>query len=524
LRGSADAPIATPSSVVDEIFQATAEPVQKPYICVRFIDGFGLGADDRAVTATGSVRYRPRCTPGIACTATAAALCLAVGPAGPVDAQTTFVPGTGTSSAGVARIQMRTSGAAIGFGMGVARTRFAGAQGNAEAAGVDLGLFNTLSKAPLACGYSFDKILPPGAVPAGVVVSSADGPVEKRSASAGAGGPLQFGSQYGAAAPDASAKATVDGMSLELPGVLDMLGGTANSTAELVPGSQRESAADSTLGTLSLAGGLVAMNGMRWTAADRTGDRSEATAGFSIGSLSVAGKLLPTADPAQLLTALAAANTVLAPDGLSLTAPEITRTDTGVSVGPLRLSVSATPALRTALGAALIAVQPIRSQLLTAVTPLQAGPDCGLARALGFGYLAVDLATLALGDQGALDLDLGGAAAATDGTAYANPFDSGYGLIPPAAPVPPPLPGAPPIRPVAGTAATTTAPPATGVRAAAPVAFAPLSSVALAPTTMTCRSTGGGGCVTGHGRLAAWIALCLIAALALADRLRFRRT
>src|SRR5882757_8439371 len=100
---------------------------------------------------------RARCPSGIACAALAGALALTALSAGPVTAETTFVPGTGTSSAGVARIQLRTSGVAIGFGLGVARTRFAGAQGNAEAASVDLGLFDTLSKAPLACGYSFDK-------------------------------------------------------------------------------------------------------------------------------------------------------------------------------------------------------------------------------------------------------------------------------------------------------------------------------------------------------------------------------
>lgn len=476
--------------------------------------------------ATGRIRRGPRCAPTLATTAMAGALCLTAIPVGPADAQTTFVPGTGTSSAGVARIQMRTSGAAIGFGLGVARTRFAGAQGNAEAASVDLGLFDTLSKAPLACGYSFDKLLPPGAVPAKVAVSSGDGATEKRTASAGEGGPLQLGSQYGAAAPGSSAAATVDGMSLDLPGVFQLLGGTASSTAKLVPGSQRQSSGDSAMSRLSLAGGLVQLNGMRWTATHRTGAQSDAIAGFSVGSMTVGGAQLPTADPAQLRSALAAANAALAPSGLSLALPEVTRSADGIAVGPLRLSVSATPTLRATLNAALEALQPLRSQLLTIVTPLQLSPACGMATALGLGYLAADLATLVLGEQGALDLDLGGAAAGTEGTAYANPFDSAPGLMipgvvsPPALPGTPLAPGVPSIRPAGVPAAASSGEPLGA--APEPTTIAPVSSLTL--TSMSCRSTHGEGCTTTHGRLAAWLAVCLIAALAAADRLRSRLT
>jgi hypothetical protein len=439
----------------------------------------------------------------------------------PVAAES-FVPGTGTSSAGVARIQMRSSGAAIGFGLGVARTRFAGAQGNAEAASVDLGLFDTLSKAPLACGYSMGALTPPGLVPAKVLVSSADGATEKRTASAGEGGPLQLGSQYGAATPNASAAATVDGVSLDLPGVLRVVGGTASSTAKLVPGSQRQSAAAGALTELSLAGGVVDLKGLRWTADDRTGAESDSTAGFSAASFLVSGRPWPTADAVELRAALAAANAVLAPNGLSLDAPEVAKNSEGIAVSPLRVSVSATPALRAALAAALVGIQPLRTQLLSFVAPIQAGADCGLARALGFGYLAIDLATLALGDGGAVDLDLGGAAAGTDGIAYANPFDSGFGLVhlgPPAS-----LPGTTgPLAPILNGAVSEGSVPTSASGVAAVAAAAPAGvPISMAATSTACRSIQGGACTTSHGRLAAWIVLLLIAALAAADRLRTR--
>jgi hypothetical protein len=435
--------------------------------------------------------------------------------AGPVSAQTAFVPGSGTSSAGVARIQLRSSGAAIGFGLGVARTRFAGAQGNAQAANIDLGLFDTVSKAPLACGYSPSSIFPAGSMPTAVVVSSGDGAAEQRTASAGAGSPVQLGSQYGAAAPNSSAEAAVDGMTMELPGVLQVIGGTASSAAKLTPGKQRDSSATSAVSSLVLAGGAVQLNGIQWTAAHHSGATNAADGGFSVASITVGGAALPTSNPEQLGAAFTAVNTALAPLGLSLNLPTVTKTAGGVIVSPLRLSVAATPQLRQALGQALVAIQPIRTGLLTFVTPLQTSPDCGMAKALGFGYLLADLATLVLGDGGAVDLDLGGTRAGTDGTAYANPFGSGFGLIHPPAIVPPALPNLPVSPPAIGQpvgaapASSTAAPPA--------VALQPVS---LSPAAMSCKSTHGGGCTTGHGRLAAWIALCLIAALAAADRLR----
>jgi hypothetical protein len=453
----------------------------------------------------------------LTCTALAGTLGLSALAAAPATAQTAFVPGTGTSSAGVARIQLRSSGAAIGFGLGVARTRFAGAQGNAEAANVDLGLFDTVSKAPLACGYSPGSIFPAGSMPSAVVVSSGDGAAEQRTASAGAGTPVQLGSQYGAAAPNSSAEAAVDGLTMEVPGLLKVIDGTASSAAKLTPGKQRDSSATSALSSLSLAGGAVQLNGIQWTAAHHSGARNAVEGDFSVASITVAGQALPTGDMSQLQASFAAVNTALAATGLSLHLPTVTKTATGVIVSPLRLSVAATPQVRQALGQALIAIQPIRTQLLTFVAPLQMSPDCGMAKALGFGYLLVDLATLVLGDGGAVDLDLGGTRAGTNGVAYANPFDSDYGRIHPPALTPPALPGLP-VTPSGFGQPAVAAPSGHQTVAAAPsVALQPVS---LTPTAVSCKSTHGGGCTTGHGRLAAWIALCLIAVLAAADRVR----
>ncbi|MBA3745405.1 hypothetical protein [Sporichthya sp.] len=447
-----------------------------------------------------------------------AVLPLSAALAAPVAAQETFIPGTGSSASSIARVQLRSSGLSVGIGLGQARTRYAGQQGNAEAESVDLGLLGTLSKAPVACGVAPGSLFPEGSMPTGVAISSGDGPDEQRTASAGAGTPIELGTQYGSASPNSKADAAVEGARIELAGVLSAIGGTASSTAKLTPGSQREASAVSGLGRLSLADGAVVLEGLNWTAEHRTGARSDSAAGFTVGSMRIAGQYYPASGAAELKSALDAANAALAATGLSLVAPEVAKTAAGISVSPLRLIVSSTPELRAALGPALDAVQPLRTRLLDLVAPFQATPDCGFAKAIGFGYLVADLALIALGDNGAVEFSLGGARAGTEFATYANPFGTGTPLLNPAGIFPgvqPPdlgvAPGAGPLAPGALPPASTTLTPTSGQ---------------MAPVSVACRSThdDGGGCAAHRGELAAGLILALVVLLAAADRLRVRMT
>lgn len=470
----------------------------------------------------------------VALTAGAAVLPLSAAFAAPVataGASETFIPGTGTATSSIARVSLRSAGLSVGVGLGQARTRFAGSQGNAEAESVDLGLLGTLSKAPIACGVTPGALFPEGSMPTAVVVSSGGGAPEKRTASLGAGTPVEFGTQYGKATPNSSADAAVEGAKLDLAGIATATGGVASSAAKLTPGKQREATASSGLGKLSLAAGLVELDGLRWTATHRTGARADSAAGFAIGSITVAGQSMPASTPAELTAALDAVNTALAGLGISVHAPTVSTTATGIAVSPLRVTVSATPQMRTALSPALEAVQPLRTQLLELAGPLQATPDCGLAKALGFGYLVADLALVALGENGGVDLDLGGARAGTEFATYANPFAVGLTLTLPGLPAAPVLPGGSPTDAVAVPGLT---PPAGGalpgavpgsVPGAVPGA-APQIVEQLSPVSIACRSThaDGDGCAGRHGELAAWIVLCLVVALAAADRLRSMRT
>lgn len=454
-----------------------------------------------------------------------------------------FVPGTGSASSEVGRISLRSSGTAVSIGLGAVKARYAGAQGNAEAAAVDLGLLELASKAPVACGASAVSIIPPGSLPERVKVSSGDGAASERRSSAGAGTPVEILSQSGSAAPNSSADAAVGGVRMEIPGLLAAVGGSARSAALLTPGRARDARADSRLDSLTLADGLVRLDGMGWEASHRTGGDPASTAAFALGGLTVAGQALPTSDATSLRESLTTANAALAPLGLALDAPRAVRTARGIAVTPLRLSVSATPELRTLLAAVLEGVQPIRTQLLGLLDPFRLAEDCGLPNALGFGYLLADLALVVLGDDGGIELDFGGATAGTQALTYANPLASGFGgLLPPGtgANGGPGVPGVPgtalPGVDVGGGAAVTAAPvfggaaEVNGPQGAALDAGTASAAVPLergSPVAYVCRSThleSGDDCARQAGVLVAWLVLALIAIFAAADRLRARRS
>jgi hypothetical protein len=477
---------------------------------------------------------------GLRSSSLAAAIVLAAIAAGPTDPAVAaqpvpaapavpFVPGSGSASSEVARVALRSSGTVVSIGVGTTRARFAGAQGNAEAAGLDLGLLDLASRAPVACGAAAGSALPPGSMPSPVKVSSGDGASTQRRASAGAGTPLEVMSQSGSARPDAAADADVGGVRLEIPGMVTARGGSADSTAALTPGKERAANADSDLGSVSLAGGLVRLDGMRWNASHRTGTDPASAAGFTVAGIVVGGRALPSSDAASVAQSLATANTALAPIGLALSAPQVIRTDTATAVTPLRLSVSATPELRRLLAAVLEGVQPMRTQLLALLDPFRVSKDCGMSNVVGFGYLLTDLALVVLGDGGGIDLDLGGATAGTQAVSYANPLASGYGLLPPLGTgrgLPAtafPLPGAGSSANLGTGGPMRTQAPLTSRQIITATGPAPLGR--NSPVAWVCRSTrAGSGCARRAGTLAGWLVLVLIVVLAAADRLRARRS
>lgn len=429
-----------------------------------------------------------------------------------------FAPGSGSGQGRLVGIQLRSSGVSVGVVAGRASARFQGAQGNAESSVFDPGLLGTLATTPLVCGRPLSDVVPLDQVPPPLTASSGGGATEERTeAAGGADEPIRFGAQEASASPNSRAEARVQGMVLDIPGVMTVTGGDAHSTAELTSG-QRLGAGYTRLASVSLGGGVVVLGDVEWTAEHRTGAETMGAAEFRIGSMRVAGLPVPVASAGQIQAGLDLANAVLGPIGVEIGSVDPVLTDDRAEAPPLRLTLSPTPLLLTALAPLNEAIQPLRTALLDLLSPLSLGDECNLVTVAGFSYLVVDLVVAAMSSGGGVDLLLGGARATTDDRAFDNPF--GF-RVPAPAPPPPTPPPAP-----ATTAPTTTAPAAT---TAPPTTRAPVSEVAVAPvgSTRTVCSTSHPvartACSPGAGVLAGVLALALVLGLAAADHVRSRR-
>src|SRR5207244_10219493 len=140
-------------------------------------------------------------------------------------------------------------------------------------------------------------------------------------------------------------------------------------------------------GNVDLAGGLVSLRGLRWAAEQRTGPGGAVVgsgATFGIDTIVVAGIPLPTDTPLQLAAAFGAANQVIAPFGLRLEPPQVTKSpaDREVRVTPLKLVLGDGTAARPLLGPVMSGSQPAREALLAAMKGFGSG-GCRLGTAGG---------------------------------------------------------------------------------------------------------------------------------------------
>jgi hypothetical protein len=446
-----------------------------------------------------------------------AALLVAPAPA-PAAADGAFVPGSGDAVANVGRLVARASGLPLAVTYGGALAHYQGTTGRGEAATLDLGVLGVLLSSPSACGRA---PLSPDQLPKRTVADSRAGAASASRDVAGAG-PVGAGREEASARPDAKGDAAYTSAALGLGELLAAGEGRSASTVELVDGKERRASASVRFGNVDLAGGLVSLRGLRWSAEQHTGAGGAVVASggtFGLDTIVVAGIPLPTDTPLKLGAAFGAADKVLAPFGLRVEPPAVTKTtgDREVRVTPLKLVLGDGTAARPLLGPVMGGVQPAREALLAAMKGIGRGGDCNLGQAGGLALTFVDVAAAAMEGAGGIDVELGGVLATTEGVDYGDPF----GLIPPglptvapvAAPAVPPRPPAPTTPSDAGEAlpafdpsATATAVPAPAAPAPAPVAAravpAPAAAgpVAVAPATRGCESTSRGrvsGCSRG---------------------------
>ncbi|HYT39229.1 MAG TPA: hypothetical protein VEN99_06955, partial [Acidimicrobiia bacterium] len=259
--------------------------------------------------------------------------------------------GSGDAVANVGRVVARASGLPLATTYGGALAHYQGTTARGEAAALDLGVLGVLLTTPMGCGRA---PLSPDQLPKRTVADSHAGAASASKDVAGAG-PLGAGREEASARPGAKAEAVYTSAALGLGELMASGEGRSSGAAELVDGKERRATASVRFGTVDIAGGLVSLRGVRWAAEQRTGPGGLVLGSggtFGIDTVVVAGLPLPTDTPLKLAAAFGAANQVIAPFGLRLEAPEVTKTpgDREVRVTPLTLAVGDGTAARPLLG------------------------------------------------------------------------------------------------------------------------------------------------------------------------------
>jgi hypothetical protein len=214
--------------------------------------------------------------------------------------------------------------------------------------------------------------------------------------------------------------------------VVEVTNGHTEATAGVVEHKARLAHALTTMDRLSLLGGMIVLNDVRWEATQRTGDGERADGTFTVGSALLNGQPLPappTAPPAlpgapggnapQLPDPLAALNTALAPTGIGLVAPHFELAGAVAQVTPMSLHFSDSALGRQVLGPIVGDLQPLRDPIVGGL--LAASCDFGTA------VTVADVAAGVLTGSGGISFDFGGVTATTEGEHYDNPFAGGVG-------------------------------------------------------------------------------------------------
>ena len=423
-----------------------------------------------------------------------------------------FVQGAGDAVAQAISVSPALSGEDLGVETGVSIADYTGTDGQAQSQILTSALIGALN-----------VNVPGGA--GGILAESSGAPTTQSTVFAGEDG--EGGGTMNATAAQSSGTATTNLATFNLPGVVSVSGGQSSATTSIVNGQTRQAVATSSIGSLSILGGLVSLNGLHWTATQSTGAQSVQSGTFSVGSISLAGKTI-SVPVGGLNSAIALINSGLAQTGLRLGLPtQVIGSDGSVEETSLSIGLD-----KSALGKELVSpyintIQPVRTLLTTVLTKIDP--------ALGESDLVLEIVLSVLAGEGSLDIDLGGAYATTNGTSYTNPFAGGSASSGPGASTTPSLSSGTPtgttnLSPLLGAAAADTGP-TVNPGATPGTSGTPGTGAAGHPTKLslqrvgatTCQSTSVGSCQTPHSVVILIALGALTAVLLTVESLRMRR-
>jgi hypothetical protein len=319
-----------------------------------------------------------------------------IGPADAADGP--FVPGSGAASSSVTKVRLFYAGYSIQVALGLSATTYENSQSRALGGAYDLSAVLGLVKQTVA-----------ELSPVSADSNSGDASIDR---DLGAGPVLGRISLRATTVPAATAEVRL--ADVDLPGLVRVEGGHSRSSSAIVDGRTRRAEATVTVGTVSLLGGLVVLDGLHWDAVHQTGATSEADGTFALDRLLVAGAPIAT-DLHDLGPVLDAINAALGPVGLMLTAPTVEHRDNGaVEITGLRVGLLNSPLGADVLAPLIAGVRPLLVPVYEALT--------GADTTLGLAALVADLGLGVADGSGGLELSIGGATARTDATVYADPL------------------------------------------------------------------------------------------------------
>ncbi len=423
----------------------------------------------------------------------------------PATAAEDFVPGSVQSRGRSLRFGGFIGGTEYSLNLGGAFARAQGSQGNAQAQAIDLGLFGLILSQPTGCGG--DPPLPREQQPAPLRVSSVGGnhSATNRVADAQL---FKGGTETVSATTQPSAEARTRIAQVDLNPVIAFDGIDAIADAAIdAPKQLRDSAASVNVGAITLAEGLVRIEGLRWLVDRRSGASSSVVGRFTVGKIEIAGVALPTETPADIAESFATLNGVIGPLGLRIEPPAFVRQKDGTDeVTPMVVVIGGNDQGNVLIGPLLDALQPLRDQVIAV---LNSSGGCPFSpEQLNALFIVVDAMLAAITGSGGLRVEVGGARTLHD----TRVFESTLGDIPPVVGLPgiPGLPssvigGAPP---VAGGGSLTQ----------------PGEAGRVSTRCVTTHPTGSPGCSKGSAALAGLIGLLAALVLLGAEMYRSRRS
>lgn len=318
------------------------------------------------------------------------------GPANAADVPATpFARGSGAASASVARGKLFYGGLSLPLGVGTSSAAYTNQQAKALGIALDVVAF---------AGLVADV---PKQLTAASIDSNSGDRQSKGNLDAG-GGLLVDVDLTAKSVPLAVSDVHV--ADVDLPALVRVEGGHSNSTTGVADGKQRRSSSSSEIARVSIANGLVVLEGLRWSANHRSGFEPVSEAAFDLGRVVVAG--IPVPVPAgDINPVLKVVNDALKQVGLRVEAPTVTRAkDASVAVSPLRVELANSPIGAQLLGPIIASARPVLAPVFDALTDAN--------KSLGLAGLVSDIVLGVADGSGGVEVGLGGATAGTNSVGF----------------------------------------------------------------------------------------------------------